>query len=52
MIMEICNNNFIIVIYSCKMGICNKDGKKYVMILCNNKNDYNIIGVTKFNILI
>lgn len=37
MIMEICNNNLIIAIYSCKMGTCNKDGKKYAMIITTKK---------------
>lgn len=48
MIMEICNNDLIIAIYSCKVGTCNKNGKK-----CDdcNKNYYNSRAVTKPNIL-
>lgn len=46
MVMEICNNNFIIAIYSCKMGTCNKDEKKYEMTI-TTKNDYDNIAVMK-----
>ena len=50
MIMEICNNNLIIAIYSCKMGTWNKNKKK----TCdnhNNKNDYNNTVVTELHTL-
>lgn len=50
MIMEICNNNLIIAIYSCEMGTWNKNKKK----ICdnhNNENDYNNTVVTQLHIL-
>lgn len=51
MIMEICNNNLIIAIYSCKMGTCKKDGKN-ICDVHNNENGYNNIGITQFNIVL